>query len=203
GGADESVAPGVRVEAGVQLKQAESWSIDLCLAFQGNWSTGEKFTTSTYNEQVQQINVTDVYDVSGIPAASFPANGFHGTFLGPFDTPPVVPSPQIPNIPMSRSAALSAATSSSYNQIDFDVSQSMYQFSVGPQLTVVEDQWFKIFVRPTISANIVQVDAQRTETFIQASPGGGTTVLDQWSDHGSHLGVSVGLGAVGGLDFDM
>jgi hypothetical protein len=203
GGAEESVAPGVRIEAGMQIKQAESWSLDLCLAFQGNWSTGERFSTSTYSEQVQQINVTDVYNVSGIPAGSFPANGFHGTFLGPFDTPPVVPSPQIPNIPMSRSTAASAATSTSFNQIDFDVSQDMYQFSLGPQLTVLEDRGVKLFVRPTISANVVEVRAQRTETFVQTSVGGGSTVLNQWSDQGSHLGVSVGLGAVGGINFDL
>ena len=202
-GSDAFLGAGVQVEAGVRLRETPSWSLDLCLGFQGIWNAKEKFSTSTYSDQVQQITVTDAYDVSGIPAGSFPANGFHGTFLGPFDTPPVVPSPQIPNIPASRSSAFSAATSSSYNQINFDVNQSLYQFSLGPQVTILEHEGVKVHVRPTVSANIVDVSAHRTEVYVQTPAGGGSTVLDRWSDQGSHLGVSVGLGAVGGLDFDL
>lgn len=194
---------GVQVEAGVRLRETPNWSLDLCLGFQGIWDAKEKYSTSTYSDQVQQITVADVYNVSGIPAGSFPANGFHGTFLGPFDTPPVVPSPQIPNIPASRSSTLSTPTSASYNQIDFDVKQSLYQFSLGPQLTVLDHEGMKVHVRPTISANIIDVSAQRTEVFVQTPAGGTSAVLDRWSDQGSHLGVSVGLGAVGGLDLDL
>jgi hypothetical protein len=94
-------------------------------------------------------------------------------------------------------------TSGSFNQIDFDVNQSLYQFSLGPQLTVIESEGLKIHIRPTVSANIIDVSAQRTETFVQTPAGGNSVVIDSWSDHGSHLGVSVGLGALGGIDLDL
>ena len=203
GEGDALLGPGIQIEAGMKLMRSENLSIDLCLGFQGIWNAGEKFTTSTYSESVQQITVTDVYDVSGIPAGSFPVAGFHGTFLGPFDSPPVVPSPQIPEIPGQRFVSASAPGSTSYNQINFDLNQNLYQFSLGPQITFLEDRGVRLYVRPTVSANILQASAQRTETFIQTSGAGGSTVLAQWSDHGSHQGLSMGLGAVGGFDVDL
>jgi hypothetical protein len=203
GDSSSFIGAGVEAELGMRLKEAEDWSLDLCLAFQGIWHTKENFSTSTYSDQVQQITVTDVYDVSGIPPASFPANGFHGTFLGPFDTPPVVPSPQIPNIPANRFSSRSVPTSGSFNQIDFNVNQSLYQISLGPQLTVVENEGLKIHIRPTVSANIIDVNGQRTEVFVQTPAGGSSAVIDRWSDQGSHLGVSVGLGALGAIDLDL
>lgn len=203
GEGDSFIGPGVQIEAGIKLICTENWAIDLCLGFQGIWNAGEKFSTSTYSESVQQFTATDVYDVSGIPAGSFPAGGFHGTFLGPFDSPPVVPSPQIPQMPSQRFLTASAPVSTSYNQIDFDLNQNLYQFSIGPQITFLEDRGIRLYVRPTVSANILQASAHRTETFIQTSAAGGSSVLAQWSDHGSHQGLSMGLGAVGGFDVDL
>ena len=203
GGSGAFLGAGLQAEAGLRVYESIDWSLDICVGFQGIWNAKESFSTSTYSDQVRQVTVTDTYDVSGIPAGSFPANGFHGTFLGPFDTPPVVPSPQIPNIPESRTSSLSTPTSSSYNQINFDVNQSLYQFSLGPQLTVLENEGLHVRVRPTISANIVDVSAQRTEIYVQTPAGGSSVILDRWSDSGSHVGISVGLGALGGLDLDL
>lgn len=202
-GSDAFFGPGLQITAGVQLKEAESWSLDLCLGFQGIWNATEKFTTSTYSEGVQQMTVTDVYDVSGVPASSFPAGGFHGTFLGPFDTPPVVPSPQIPEIPGQRQVATSSPISSSYNQIGFDLTQNLYQFSLGPRLTILKDRGVKLYLQPSVSANIIDANVQRTEVFIQTPAGGSSTVLDRWSDQGHRVGLSMGLGAVGGFDVEL
>ncbi|HVV72312.1 MAG TPA: hypothetical protein VHI52_12575, partial [Verrucomicrobiae bacterium] len=203
GESDTILGPGLQIAAGVALKHTENWSIDLCLGFQGIWNANQKFSTSTYSENVQQLSVTDVYDVSGIPAGTFPAAGFHGTFLGPFDSPPVVPSPQIPETPGQRFVSVSTPVSTSYNQIDFDFTENLYQFSLGPQITFLEDRGVRLYVRPTVSANIVQASAQRNETFIQSTAAGGSTVLGRWSDHASHQGLSMGLGAVGGFDVDL
>jgi len=203
GGSGAFLGPGVQVMAGLRVHESEDWAVDLCLGFQGIWNAKESFSTSTYHDEVRQVTVTDTYDVSGIPAASFPATGFHGTFLGPFDTPPVVPSPQITNIPESRSSSLSASTSGSFNQIHFDVNHSLYQFRLGPQVTLLESQGVHVRVRQAISANVIEVSAQRTEIFVQTPTGGSSLVLDRWSDQGSHVGLSVGLGALGGLDVDL
>jgi hypothetical protein len=112
-----------------------------------------------------------------------------------------VPSPVIPNKPQSRTSG-SAAISTSYNTIDFDIDQNLYQLSLGPQLSMMADEWLKLRVRPTISMNIIDADVKRSEVFIQAPVSGASSVLGQWSDHASHQQVYFGLGAVGGLDFD-
>ncbi len=202
-GGEKFKAPGVQLLTGVPIKQTESWAVDVCLGFQGVWSMDEKFNTSSYREEIRRMTVTDVYDVSGVPAASFPAGGFHGTFLGPFDTPPVIPSPQIPNKPQTRSALASSALSTSYNNIGFSVDQSLYQLSLGPRITLAQAAGMKLHIRPNVSGNLVDLEVQRTEQFVQAPAQGNQTTLNQWSDHNSHSSFVLGLGVVAGLDVDL
>jgi hypothetical protein len=202
GGNDGAWGAGFQIVAGLPLSQSGDWSFDLTLGFQGLWNGHESFSTSSYREDVRQITVTDSYDVSGIGAANFPAGGFHGTYLGPFDTPPVVPSPVIPNLPASRTSASSAALSTSYNTIGFDIDQNLYQLSVGPQIGWSASPSVKLHVRPTVSVNFIDASVKRTEEFIQMPAGGGSTVLGQWSDQASRQQVYLGLGAVGGVDLE-
>ena len=202
GHSDEFWGAGFQITAGMPLTQSGSWNIDLCLGFQGVWGSSEKFSISTYREDVRQTTVMDTYDVSGIGAANFPANGFHGTYLGPFDHPPVVPSPVIPNLPQSRVSSPSAPLSTSYNSIGFDIDQNLYQFSLGPQIGLAAGQRVRLHLRPTVSLNIVDASVKRTESFVQVPTGGAATVLAQWSDHASRQEVYLGLGAVGGVDLD-
>jgi hypothetical protein len=193
---------GFQIVGGVPLTQADVWTFDLTLGFEGIWGGKQSFSFSSYREDVRQITVTDTYDVSGIGAASFPAGGFHGTYLGPFDNPPVVPSPVIPNLPTSRTSATSAALSTSYNSIGINVDQSLYQFSLGPKVGIAS-QGVSVYLRPTISLNIADANVQRTEEFIQNPAAGGSVVLGKWSDQGQRQQVFVGLGAVGGANMDL
>lgn len=179
---DDMLGVGLQLLAGLPLKQSGDWSWDLVFGFQGTWGAEAKL-----NQGVSQITVRDQYDVSGVAAASFPAIGFQGTYRGPFDTPPVIPSPVIPNQPAGR--AFSTALDSS----TFKVDQSLYQFSVGPQLGWAASGHLKLNLRPTISANIVDVDVKRTETFL------GTA----WSDSGGQMNVFLGFGVTGGADWDL
>jgi hypothetical protein len=199
---DEFWGAGFQIVAGLPLLHSGPWNLDLSLGFQGIWGGTESFNVSTYREDVRQSTVTDVYDVSGIGTAGFPASGFQGTYLGPFDNPPVVPSPVIPNIPQSRSASMSAALSTSYNTINFNVDQDLYQFSLGPKIGFAASQHIQLHLRPTVSLNIVDASVKRTELFVQAPAGGASTVLNQWADHASRQDVYFGLGAVGGVDLD-
>ena len=200
---DDVLGAGLQVLLGFPLSKSGKWSVDLAFGFQAVWGIDENFSTSTYREDVRRITVTDTYDVSGIPSGSFPATGFHGTYLGPFDTPPVVPSPVIPNIPQSRASSTSAAVSTSYNGINFDVDQGLFQLSAGPQVGYAASQQLKFSFRPSIAFNMIDVSVHRTEVFVQNPAGGGSVVVDRWSDQGGQHKVSFGMGAVGGADLDL
>ena len=202
GGDGNYWAGGFQIVGGIPLLQPDVWTFDLTVGFQGIWGGKQSFSFSSYREDVRQMTVTDTYDVSGIGAGSFPAGGFHGTYLGPFDNPPVVPSPVIPNLPASRSTATSAALSTSYNSIGFNVDQSLYQFSLGPKIGL-ENRGVSVYLRPTVSLNIVDANVQRTEVFIQNLAAGGSAVLGKWSDQAERQQIFFGLGAVGGANFDL
>lgn len=202
-GSDDLLGAGVQLLGGLTLKQSGKWSVDLCLGFQAVWSGDDQLSTSTYRESVREVTVTDTYNVSGIPAAQFPANGFQGTYLGPFDTPPVIPSPVIPNLPASRSSSAGAVLSAGYNNIALGVDQSLFQIAVGPRIGWAASRRVMLSVRPTVSLNIVNLDVQRTELFVQGAAGRVATVPQRWSDQGSQCEVSVGLGVSGGVDLDL
>jgi hypothetical protein len=202
-GSDHMLGSGLQLLGGVPVKQADRWSVDLCLGFQATWGSNKKLTTSSYREDVRQVTLTDTYDVSGIPAAEFPATGFHGTYLGPFDTPPVIPSPVIPNLPTSRSSSVGAALSTSYNSIAFDIDQSFFQLAAGPRIGWAPSRRLTLNLRPTFSLNIIDVDVNRTELFVQELAGADGTVLQRWSDRGARCEVFPGLGVSGGLDLDL
>jgi hypothetical protein len=200
---DDMLGAGLQLLGGVALKQAEKWSIDLCVGFQAIWSGTDMPATSAYRESVRQVRVTDIYDVSGIPAAKFPAQGFHGTYRGPFDTPPIIPSPVIPNLPSSRTSSAGTALATSYNSVGFDLDQNLFQIAVGPRLNWAAGRNISFNLRPTISLNVIGLDAQRREAFLQNAPGVGTTVVRRWSDQATEYEVLLGLGIAAGVDLDL
>ena len=203
GGSDELFGAGLQLMAGLPLIKSGRWSFDLALGFQGIWGGHNEMDATTYREDVRQMGVTDIYDVSGIPAAQFPAHGFQGTYLGPFDRPPVLPSPVIPNLPSTRAAAMSGALYTAQNRIALDLDQSLYQLSLGPKIAYAVSRRVTVNVRPSISLNIIDVGVKRTEVFVQSSAGGGSEVLNRWSDQGNGLEVLLGLGATAGVDLDL
>ena len=203
GASDELVGVGLQLMAGLPLTKSGRWSVDLALGFQGIWGGHSEMEATTYREDVRQMTVTDIYNVSGIPSAQFPAQGFQGTYLGPFDNPAVLPSPVIPNLPSTRVASASAAAYAAQNRIAFDMDQSLYQFSLGPKIAYEVSHRISLNVRPSISLNIIDMGVKRTETFVQSSTGGGSVVLNRWSDQMDECEVFLGLGASAGADFDL
>ncbi len=190
---DDMVGAGFQAAIGRKLMESDKWSLDGCFTFEAIWGQDKRLNTTTYGEEVQQITVKDTYDVSGIGTANFPAGGFQGTYSGPFGTPPVIPSPVIPNQPESRSTTTSAALSTSYNRIGFDVQQALFEIGIGPQIGYQATKRLKLHVRPTISLNVIDADVQRVEMFA------GQT----WSDRSSKCDVRFGVGITGGANLDL
>ena len=203
GANDRLLGAGLQLMAGLTLTKSGRWSVDLALGFQGIWGAHSDMETTTYREDVRQVTVKDVYDVSGIPSAQFPAQGFQGTYQGPFDHPPVLPSPVIPNLPSERLASTSAAFYTAQNRIAFDVDQSLYQFSLGPKVAYEVSQRVKLNIRPSLSVNVINAGVKRTETFVQGSGGGGGMVLRSWFNEQDECQLSFGLGATAGADVDL
>ena len=199
GGSDDLLGGGLQVRGGISLTKSTQWSLDLAAGFQGIWGASTHLSATPYREEVRQIKVTDVYDTSGIGAANFPAGGFQGTYLGPFDHPPVIPSPLLPNLPKSRSSQTSGPLSSAQDNVSLEVDPNLYQFSLGPQLGFAASSRVKLSLRPTVSVNVSDTEVTRNEVFAQS--GGG--VIGRWSNHGSEQNVLFGLGVSGGVDLDL
>jgi len=203
GGSEDLLGAGLQLMAGLPLIKSGRWSADVALGFQGIWGGHSQIEATTYREEVRQMTVTDIYDVSGIPSASFPAQGFHGTYLGPFDNPRIIPSPVIPNVPSARVSSTSAAVYTAQNQIAFDLDQSLYQLSLGPKIAYAVSRRVKLNVRPSISLNVIDVEVKRTEVFVQSSAAGSSVVLNRWFNQGQECGLLLGLGATAGADVDL
>ena len=195
GGKDEMLGTGLQLLLSAPLKQSGKWSVDLVFGFQGIWGAEAK-----YSENAGYFNVTDTYDVSGIPAASFPAAGHHGTYGGPFDPAATPPYTIIPNLPGSRAAVPGApALATAQSSVAFDVNQSLYQLSVGPQIGLAVSKRLTLNARPTISVNIIDVDVERSETFMFGDGSGAHT----WKDSAGDREVYLGLGITVGANYDL
>lgn len=200
---DELLGGGLQLRGGVGLIKSDKWSLDIALGFQGIWGANSRMAATPYREGVRRITVTDTYDTSGIGAANFPSGGFHGTYLGPFDNPPVIPSPTLPNLPQSRSTTESALLSTSQADVSFEVRPNLYQFSLGPQLGYEASSSVKLSLRPTVSLNLVDAEVSRNEVFTQTPAGGGSAVIGRWSNHASSLDARFGVGVTGGVDLEL
>lgn len=198
-GGTEMFGSGFQLVVGLPLRKSARSSISLTLGLQAIWANTAKLRFSPYREDVRQTSVTDTYNVSGIPPGSFPAAGHQGTYLGPFDNPPVIPSPVIPNDPAARSASTSAALATAEDAVSFEIDQRLYELSIGPQFDWQVGSRLKLNLRPTISLNIIDMDVRRTEVF-QSSSGG---VLNRWSDRRGECAVLPGLGITGGVEIGL
>jgi hypothetical protein len=190
GGSDNFLGAGLQFVIGHPLMQSGKWSVDVFMKFQGIWDQDQHFNISTYGENVRQITATDTYDVSGVGAGNFPST-YQGTYLGPFgsQSPPYV---VIPNEPESRSWSTNTL-GTTYNSINFDLHESLYDFGLGPQIGYRVTKKFTMHLRPALSLDVMDVDAHRTEIFAGNS----------FSDHSSKCGVLLGLGITGGIDYEL
>jgi hypothetical protein len=203
GGSESMLGAGLQLRGGVGLWQSGKWTLDLALGFQGIWGADTTLNATPYRESVSQVTVSDRYDTSGIGVGNFPATGFRGTYLGPFDHPPVIPSPVLPNLPQSRSSANSGVLSSSQDNVTLEVQQNLYEFSVGPQLGYAASSALKLSLRPTIGLDLVNLDVPRSEVFVQTPAGGPSVVVSRWSNQASQTAALLGFGVTGGADLDL
>ncbi|HTI99717.1 MAG TPA: hypothetical protein VL527_12620 [Dongiaceae bacterium] len=188
---DDVSGCGIELSGGLPLYDQEGWSVDLCFGFSGVWGSKLRINTSNYSEDLRQIVTTDVYSTAGVAAADFPAAGYSGTYDGPFGTPPAGGT-LVPNLPTSRNS-VSNHLSTTSNNINFAVDQSIFQFSVGPQIGWAASDKVSFNLRPTVSLNIVDVDVSRNETFGANSA----------ADHGSSTDVFFGMGVIAGVNVDL
>jgi len=189
-GSDNFLGAGLQLVVGHPIAHSGNWSVDLFLKFQGIWGEDQNFSVSSYGENVRQITATDTYDVSAVGAGNFPGS-YQGTYLGPFgaQTPPYV---VIPNQPESRAWSTNTL-GTSYNSINFDLHESLYNFAFGPQIGYQVTKKFSLHLRPSVALDLLNVDVTRTESFAG----------NNWSDHSSKWGVLFGLGISGGLDYEL
>ena len=185
---------GFQIMAGLPMAESGSWSVDLVIGFQGIWSD------HTYAENAGYVNITDTYNVSAIPAGSFPAPGHQGTFGGPFDSSASPPYSVIPNQPVSRAQTPAPpAMAGAQSRMSFDVNQGFYQINLGPQVGWKIGRQLKLNLRPTISMDVMDVSVDRSETFMLGNGFG----LRTWKDSAEKCEVHLGLGINGGFDWQL
>jgi hypothetical protein len=179
--------------SGLPLSTSDPWSVDWVIGFQGFWGAEAKF-----REDASLVDVTDTYNVAGItPTTAFTDLNHRGTYGGPFDATATPPYTVIPNLPASRMVSASASTAAVPSSVDLQVNQDLYQFNLGPQIGLRLAKRLQLVASPTISLNILDLDARRSETFAY----GGT--VQQWSDRGGATEVYVGFGLTAGANLDL
>lgn len=198
--ADDTMAGyGAELVGGLPLKDGK-FSLALCLGLQGIFDADASLDGSTYEEGVGRLDVRDTYDVSGV---SIPSAGFRGTYDGPFGTPPVIPSPVIPNRPTSRSSSLTDMKWSARNAISMDAKTDLLELWLGPRLALQASDRISVNLTPKVSVNYVDVSVDRSETFVATDAAGRSATLDRWTDSGSETEFIFGAGATAGVDVEI
>ena len=189
---------GAEIVGGVSLRNG-AFSVDLCLGLQGIPGIKATFGGTTYSEDIYRMDVVDTYDVSGIAVPSEPHGG---TYDGPFDTPPVIPSPTIPNRPASRSTRMIDMNWHAYSDISIKADTDLYELWCGPRLGFRAGDRLSLHLTPRISATYVDASVERGERFMAKHADGSTSILQSWHDEGSESRFVLGAGMAGGADVE-
>lgn len=200
---EDTGALGVEFVIGAPVSHGEKWLVDLGIGFQGTWGFDTDLSGSSYRERLGNMDYTDVFDVSGV---TIPAGGHAGSYDGPFGTPPVIPSPVIPNVPANRTAALSpgaAWTGEAWNNVAFRVAVDNYQANLQPTVGYLLNHSITLRLTPVIGAQVVDVAVQRTETFSTAATGAAPNVLHTWTEGNNGTEVRFAAGLHLGADFEL
>lgn len=216
---------GVTVQAGRTLHRSGRWSFDLGVAFQGVWGLDATLSSTAYAEDIGRLDLTDRFDVAG---AVHPDHGFApprtapGGYTGTYDGPAGAPSawiggyPVIPNVPAERLAQLDVFARAT-SQVDFRFEEAYYELALSPRLNYQLSQRLHAYLAPKVGLGIVDVEAERTEVFLERTTSGATRTLGSWTDRASgtetvftcglaagieaDLGAGFFLGALGGYDW--
>lgn len=148
----------------------------------------------TISNRQLEILETYQYDVEGI---SIPPAGHTGTYLGPFDTPPLVPSTIIPNRPSTiqqtpngNSSVVDSNTYHYRNQVKYKFSCDSHELRLGPILRrQLFGEQLALTLVPAASLALLSVDGKRQETLLQD----GRTAIASWRDHNHRHEFLAGL----------
>lgn len=110
--------------------------IDLCVGLQ----------FIGWDNAVVGYDVTDRYNVPGI---TMPGAGHQGSYDGPFDTPAVLPSPVIPNLPSQRILS------------PIKLNTDLIELWIGPRFTVDVMDDLSLFAMPKLSINFINAEVSR------------------------------------------
>ena len=218
----EARGVGFGIEGGWVLRERRGWDVALAGGLNALFGVQADFQATTWQERVRnrtwiehmtQVQrrtttsasttlTTDRYDVGD--ALPFPAAGHQGTYDGPFDVPPTIPSPLIPNTPDNRTQtpdeviASSSATSEvsttvergavqteeweAANRVWIDVDATVCQLWLGPQAAFrFADRW-RMHLTPAVSLNCLSVSVSREEQFVATGSDGRLQALGMWKD---------------------
>ncbi len=201
-------ALGLELSGEYPLLQTESTELGLQLA----WLAIPKLDfrqrlsnfSATWNQHCQPLEVleTYTYDVSGIV---IPAPGHTGTFLGPFDSPPVIPSPIIPNRPQNIDQDLTGnslpADSSSehyHNQIKSNLRCDSHELLLGIALRrhIIPNRLLAT-IAPSAALTILNLAAKRQETLLTED----NRLVAAWQNRARQQRLLPGLALTGRLEY--
>jgi hypothetical protein len=201
-GDDKMLGKGFEFSIGAPFMKSGKWSFDLGLGFQGTWGANANMSGSTYAERVDQVDSTDRYNVAGITSTAFGNLNHRGAYNGPFDPAATAPYTIIPNLPAARDRQTVDLGWTAQNAVNLDVSTAFYQLSLNPGINFAVTERLSLCLTPKLSLNIVDVSANRSETFYQTQGGVNTTLFQRY-DQVSQTQVSFGLGATVGANYDL
>jgi len=198
---------GLMATLGYRVREEESWSLGLqgrigwLDDIQGGFRNREAFRQSiersTYETSVTRGggSSTYTYDTLGNPA--FPAAPYemsNPAGVGPMiaDTPRTITHSEQTTTATDRLVRRTVATAASY--VDLNVDAQAFTFQAGPRLLWQPAERLALLVQPALTANLLDVDVRRQETFRR--PNG--TVIATWSDHSSDQAWRMGAGVQAG-----
>jgi len=128
---------------------------------------------------------------------ALPSAGHTGTYLGPFDTPPLVPSTIIPNRPSSilqeitgNSIPIDSQIYHYRNRVSYKLACDQHEFRLGPSLRyLLLDNRLVVTLAPSASLALLSLTGKRQETLLQ----GDRTVVASWRDHKHRYELLAGL----------
>lgn len=198
---DELLGGGLDISVGTTLHQSDKWAFDLGLGFQGIWGASAKLNGSTYAERIDRQDATDRYNVAGIVSTAFANLGHRGTYGGPFDVTATAPYTVIPNLPVARDRQIVDLGWTAQNNVSLNADLALYKLSLNPSVSFAASKRLSLRATPSISMNVIDVSAERSETFYQTQ-GGARTALNQWKDSAGDTAVAFGLGATVGAEYN-
>lgn len=209
---DDPIELGLQAAIGIPVRQSGRWRFDLGLDYQMFWDVDSEYHDRLYAESVDQLQITDTYDVSAAihPTLGFPPprtapGGYVGTFDGPLGTTNSGWAGgflAIPNLPTTRTnATLHVATAC--NDVRLHLKTDFYQLALAPRLRYALSDAVRFLLTPKIGAAYVEIQAERSEVFRSVSSAGTSTVLQRWSDHARHRSLHFATGIALGVEIDL